>query len=231
MNLNLWHRVACLALLLPVLAASGCTGTDVLTPTAGNVKIEIDVTDIPADYRFETARFWLQQITIRPADDGANAALGQYSIGLLQNRATINFDLEAPHETSLTLHAGTYRIEEIVINNIRFRDTDPIPEPPPAICEDYIRDYRSYEAGGATMRDLGDTGLFTILGSEENVVRLEFDWTVFTEAILEGWLCLSGFECPPDEDFCVPPRQVPFGEYFDETLFNSYVPDFLTIID
>jgi hypothetical protein len=229
MNLNLWHRVACLALLLPVFAASGCTGTDVLTPTAGNVKIEIDVTNIPDDYRFETARFWLRQITIRPVDEGANAALGQYSISVLQSRATINFDLEAPYENFLTLHTGTYRLEEMVINNIRFRDSDPLPEPPPATCDEYIREYRSYEGGGATMREFGEDTLITVLGTEENVVRIEFDWAVFTEAIQAGWLCMSGFDCPPDEDFCVPPRQVPFGEFFDETLFNSYVQDFLSV--
>jgi len=222
MNLNLWHRVACLALLLPVLAASGCTGTDVLTPTAGNVKIEIDVSNVPEGFRFETARFRIDQITMRPVDEGANAALGTYPIGLIQDLITINFDLAAPKEALLTLHTGTYRLEEITISSINFRDLDDPPDPLPAACEDYFRRYRSGTTGGIGIREFDSDILITVLGTEDNLVRIVFDWAVFVEAMQAAWPCEL---CAAEWDEC---DSGDFGD-FNESTFNNYVPDFLSV--
>ena len=222
MNLNHWHRIACMALLLPVLAASGCTGTDVLTPTTGPVIFEVDVVNVPEGYRFETARIRINQVFVRPADEGASTALGQYPVGILPSFLTINFNVEEPLTRDAALHAGTYRIESLFLNNINFRDTDPIPDPPPATCAEYIRTYRSGEFG-AVITNFGGDVLITVSGTEETTVSVVIDWGLLTEAIQNSWLCDQWF-CG-DDDWCL----IDFDWGFDEGIFNSLAPGFLEI--
>jgi hypothetical protein len=244
MNLNHWHRVACLALLLPVMAASGCTGSDVLTPTTGNVRIEVAVDNVPGDFRFDTARFRIRQIIVRPTDPAADAVLGDEPIGVLQSGVTLNFDITEPNVTVLPLADGTYRLQEIIINSIKIEDDDRhpcnyAPFPPPCedarcacedvSCDDYISLYRSGDSGAVSISNFGRDILIHVEGGVETVVRVVIDWGVFLEALQASWPCTEICVDPPydpDDVFC--PGD-PFGSVFMEGTFNQFAPDFLTV--
>jgi hypothetical protein len=247
MRLNHWYRVACLALILPVLFAAGCTGTDVLNPTTGNVRFELNVVDVPVDFRFDTARFRIRQITVRPVDAGADAVLGADAIGLMREAQTLNFDIGEPVVRFLPLGTGSYRLEAITISNINFRDLDahPCTVPPyPAPCDllfppedllcscdgvaagDYIDRYRSTDNdGGVYIGDFAEPIIFHIDSGDENPLVLSFHWDQLLLAIQDAWAYLEDYQCDPVEPYCL----LSFGNGFNEATFSSHASEFLSI--
>jgi hypothetical protein len=250
MNLNHWHRVACLALLLPILTASGCTGTDVLTPTTATVGFALEVDNVPPDFRFETSRFRIRQITVRPVDANADAVLGAGQIGLMRESLTLNFNITESKVSLLPLATGTYRLESIIVSNFNFHDLqmhpcthapypdrcieDPPLEPTELLlcsCEDvtaaeYIPWYHSTDTdGGAYIGDFPQPILFHVDSGSENSLVFLFHWDALLEALQDSWNTNPYGQCDPVEPWCL----IDFGPGFNTATFSDHVPDFLSI--
>jgi hypothetical protein len=228
MNLNLRHRAVCSALLLLLIGASGCTNSDILTPTTDTVTVEVDVSNVPVEFRFDTSRFRVRQIVVSPADPSAEAVLGTERLGFMQETFTLNYNVLEPVVRTFPLATGTYRLDQIIINNINFRDLEapPDPAPPDVTCADYIAEYRSRDDGVATITNFGRDILIDIRSGEDNFFRITVDWAVFTEALQTAWACQQGFLCDPGEIWCL---VEPFGLGFNESTFNDFAPDIVTI--
>ena len=72
-------------ILLPILAATGCTGTDVITAGNGTVRFEPVITNVVNGSRFEGLFITLNQVTLRPVDPAANAVVGSLDLALVSS--------------------------------------------------------------------------------------------------------------------------------------------------
>lgn len=225
MNLKNWNHAARLALLLPLIAAAGCTGSDVLTPNTGNFSLQMEIVNIPVDYRFgdndrDRAKFTVLQIGLRPADPNAAAVLGQTlgeanTLNLLRSPIGVNHDVSPKviwdeanllQDSPPPLTTGTWILEEVIIARIDFIDRD---ETDPATCHSYINEYDSSMNDEITLNDFSPEIRFSIEGGADNQYSLIIDWGALTQALQESWPC---YQCA--EPWCIIPYNFGIGFEF-----------------
>jgi hypothetical protein len=209
MDLKNWNYVACLALLLPIIAAAGCTGSDVLTPRTGSFMLQVESVNIPEGYRFgdgdrDRARFTILQIELRPSDPNAAAVLGEElgeenTLNLLRSPVSINHDVSPKFiwdENNILQNAppplttGRWILDRIVIERLQFRDRD---ETDPSTCFSYIDEYETVSDDGTiTFQDFSPAITFDIDADSPNQYSLVVDWGALTTALQESWPCYPG---------------------------------------
>ena len=75
------------ATLLPLVAAGGCTGTDLLTPGNGNFTTNMELENTGGrftDNPFDSSLMKFRQMEVRPTDPQADAVTGPNNLGLLR---------------------------------------------------------------------------------------------------------------------------------------------------
>lgn len=181
-------------ILLPVLAATGCTGTDVLTPGNGTVQFEVSVTNLNDSARFESISFTVKQVALRPLDPDADAALGPRDLALIQTDLTFNLAGTLFAGPAVPIPSGSYVVERLDLSSIRVRDSDgtgapdtcasyldeiPVPSPPQSPDINY-------------QRETGDIDeVVTVNPNTLNTVNLVVDADRFIEALVSAWRCTS----------------------------------------
>jgi hypothetical protein len=234
MNLKNWNHVARLALLLPLIAAAGCTGSDVLTPQTGSFRLQVEIVNVPPGYRFgdgdsDRARFRMLQIEVRPDDPNAAAVLGEDNMFLLRTPVGINYDVtpktiwtpdSSPPGFPPPMSTGTWRIMSVEIDLFNFRDAEaPLSED---TCADFIERYRTDEFDGSIfLQNFDQDFRFSIEHDADNSYSLIIDWGAFMEAFQEAWPC-DQF-CPSGDAWCLQDFAA-----FRRDIFGDSVPDFLT---
>ncbi len=235
MNLKNWNHVARLALLLPLIAAAGCTGSDVLTPQTGSFGLQVEIVNVPPNYRFgngdlnDRARFRILQIQVRPDDPNAAAVLGDENMSLLRTPVGINYDVTpktiwvpdaSPPEFPPPLTTGTWRVVNIEIGVFNFNDGG---VPPSAdTCADYITRYRTNEDDGSLfLEDYGEDFRFAIVEGAENRYSLIIDWGLLHDALVEAWPCSQ--VCSGGAPWCLEDFLL-----FRSDIFASRASDFLS---
>lgn len=137
MTWNATRAVMALGALLGILSTPGCTGSEVLAPSTGNVILNV-AADPPAIGRYETVRIDVTQIGVRPQDPLADAALGVEPLALVTSATSIN--VAQPVDAllgSVPLSDGAYRVT--VVKVAAFRLTDQNPNPSGSCLESIIR--------------------------------------------------------------------------------------------
>lgn len=250
--------------LLPLLLAAGCTGTDVLKPTTGNLKVSVEVVNIDPDGPFtddpvgdplnaipaDTGFIQVQQVTMRPTNPDADAALG-LNLGVLRRPLEQSYTSPGADETSFDLTSATYRLAVVRLKEIFFYNSGPRnpgalfadvrPEhidPNNPRCIDFVRVF-----GSEDLLDLSDFGGEILISTEADTpaeLKIIIDGEAFLDAYTESWSCNPSqcrdganvlSNCPAEYDPNDPATfscQC-FATVFNAVAFRNRVGEFLTI--
>jgi hypothetical protein len=115
MRSNHWRFGLMLAVVLPILAAGSCTGSDPIAPQTQQLTISAGM--VNPDPVYDVLAFQVDRIIVMPTDPEANQSVDSAGINLL------SFPIEyfsvgdnAPSQLALT--NGTYEMDPIILNNI-----------------------------------------------------------------------------------------------------------------
>jgi hypothetical protein len=219
MRLNGWRIGVLLAALSPVILATGCTGSDVLTPGTGNHQTRVVPENAGGrfvDSEFDAARLSLRQIEARPTNPQADAVLGPSNFGLLRQPANTNFVTGQALEVTIPLTSGSYRLERILVNKIQLNDVDDLTvpglsDPINPTCHDFIKrisflsNQDQVEILGS---DLDDDVIFGLDAAQPGSLTVRVDYPGYLAALIAAIDC-SSCSCPglyePDDipRFCM----------------------------
>lgn len=196
-------RIAGTVLLVAVVLATGCTGSDPLRPNTNGFTVNV-VVDNPST-RFDLAQFFVEQIDIRSVDPaGSGVTTAPFGlVGPTSERMLIDFNAAPQASLTKSLGNGTYRIEQIQLSSILLRDSDP-----PAsnmTCEEFITNYPTQPSGGgrAELFDLGQDVMFTVDNTQSNQLTIRIDGQAFLAAYQAGWFCLTSASPFCNADWCL----------------------------
>lgn len=192
-----WRIGNLLVLLLPVILAAGCTNSDPLNPTTQNFTVQVLVDTTGA--RFELGLFQVNQISVRPIDPDADAALGNAPIGLLREPFQFLYGVDTELNVDLPLNNGVYRIDSVRMNPITFIDDDaPLSED---TCQDFVAAW--FTSTDIVFDDLGGQSLFTIGNDSSNSLIFRVNGAAFEQAYTGAFNCLQGPQCPGGVAWCL----------------------------
>lgn len=225
--MKLAKKAALLACVLPIWAASGCTGTDVLS--TGNTAFTVEVDIVNPITRHESSFFTISAINLRPNGVAGEAALGAAPIGILarqEDLLTVNLNnLSEFVPTTIRLSTGSYRISRIELSGFTFRDLQsPIPAPN---CTE-LRQYPSVAPVPIFAEQLGNPNL-TVTAGGTSSVTIVIDGAALVDAFEAAFDCnalslAGGSVCCPTR--CGPPC-IPSSQ-FRPSLFAAAAPTFIT---
>lgn len=200
MSLNRSRNAVLAAFLATVLAAAGCTGTEVLVPAREDLNIQVNLVN-NTETRFESAYFEIRQIALRPVDPDADSSLAADALGALLRTMNISYAQEGPVTATTSVSAGTYRVTAVSVGSISFIDDDgPVSEDS---CEDYITDW-GQPNDLALFTDFGGEVFVTVEHGAENLLEFTVDGAALEAAFLDSWLCAQTFLCSPiTEPWCL----------------------------
>lgn len=207
-------------ILLPILAAAGCTGTDVITAGNGTVTFQAGVTNAVNAARFEGIFFTLNQVALRPLDPNADAALGPKNLALVQTDLVFNLagDLSGFGSPDVPIPAGSYVVERLEIEAIRATDVDGTGSP--ASCAEYVASFPP-TSGLIVYQDGAELNVVVeIDANTSNVVRLTIDVDEFLKALASAWACRSS-NCPGGAAWCL-------GTSFRSTRFKLFTDNYFS---
>jgi len=214
MSSNRSRTVVLTLFLATLLAAAGCTGTEVLVAGQENLNIQMDL--VNTDTRFESAYFEIRQIALRPLDEDADIALEANAIGSLRT------SLEASYSTTQTLRAtaslgvGTYQLTSVIIAAIAYSDLDPPTST--ATCQEYVSRWNQPNTP-VTITNFGGDVFVTIENGGDNLLLLTVDGVALKDAFLNSWTCAQLWSCVPYAPWCL--------RTFLPATFAAQAPDFL----
>lgn len=196
-----------LTVVLVLLSAAGCAGTDVLNSSGATLLVSISATNISTE--FESTQFTVNQVTLRPADSNANNALGQVDIGLLEASLVIDA-LNSPSDgTASPITFGTYRVESVQIGQLFLLDADP--PVGQATCEEYLTIYctgplgqgcNGFTGNTLMLNDFGQDVFVTIGPGEEATLDISIDVGALTTAFVDAHVCTQA-GCPGNAPWCI----------------------------
>lgn len=196
---NLRTAVLVGTILLPLLAASGCTGTDVITAGNGSVRFDVTLTNVNNAARFEILRFTVTQIALRPADPDASAVLGPLDLALLTGSLTVDTTGQFFGSKDVPIPAGNYVLEAFTLNAVTATDNDGTGSP--ATCAEWMDVFPSTSPLPGAFTYFDGTDLDVVLTMDPNtanVINLTVDVDVFIEELAEAWRCRPRSTCLPD---------------------------------
>ena len=207
--------------MLPILFAAGCTGTDVLKPTTGNLRVTLELVNVDPDGPFtddpvgdpqnfvlgDIGFIQMAQITLRPVNPEADAALGTLPIGVLRRPLELLYNSAGINAEGLSLTSNTYRLSAVRLFEIFFANrsdgmggTDVRPEhidPDNPTCTDFVRSFDS-----STNIDLTDFGGDVLISTDTDApaeLTIMIDAQAFVEAYTEAFNC-NPCSCPAAYD-------------------------------
>lgn len=198
MSPNRSRNAVLTAFLVTLLAAAGCTGTEVLVPAQETLNVEVDL--VNTDTRFESAYFEIRQISLRPLDPDADASLSADAIG------TLRVSLEGSYSTTTTLNAtaslglGTYQVTSVIFAAIAYNDLDPPTST--ATCQEYVSRWNQPNTP-VIITDFGEDIFVTVANDGTNLLMLTVDGAALETAFLNSWTCAQQWACVPFAPWCL----------------------------
>jgi len=125
------ERVIAWAAAVIVLAAGGCTNSEIVGTSTGAIRLTVEAQGGAG--RYDLGILQISQILVRPADDNAQGALGGEPIGLLSrpididlnNPDVVSFLVGAPPESVALLSEGPYEVAETRVEQFTLTDQPP----------------------------------------------------------------------------------------------------------
>jgi hypothetical protein len=215
MRLNGRQIGVLLAALLPVIAAAGCTGSDLLTPGSGNFETRIEFDNIGGrfvDDPFDRALVSFRQMEVRPWPSGSQAdeGVGPLNLGLLRTPFRANFVSAQPSSQLIPLTSGSYVLVHININDATFSDVNDLTvaglsDPVNPTCHDFIKSYNpigSQTSIDIFASDLGAEVVRSLDADTPGSLTMRVDFGSLVDALNASTDCAScscpGFYTPND---------------------------------
>jgi hypothetical protein len=209
----LWTRIQTGTLFLVVVAvllAVGCTGSDPLTPQTGELLVALSGTNIGGrfvDSSNDEAVTLVSQFNVRPVDPQASEALGTDDLGLLLSATGLNFVEAATAEAkNRGLTSGVYRVTVLDVNIYLFTDGDPLDldnfsDPISPSCRDFVRSYNP-DLGGSSigLTNFGAEITRTIDFNNPSSITAVFDQQAYLAAIEAAMPCDPNCPCVTNWD-------------------------------
>jgi len=189
MHSNRWRNSAFAALLAVLLVSGGCTGTEKLITGQETLTLEIQLTN-NTDTRFESAFFNVVQVSLRPLDpDAAAALLADGGLGVVRFAEGISYRDTEPHTTSVSLDEGEYQVTSLILGSIQYRDLDPPTST--ATCQEYVSLWNLFTGNppNFTFTDFGEEIFVTVESGGDNRLTLVIDGAALEDAFLNSWTC------------------------------------------
>jgi len=226
------RRGGTLALVATVLALGGCTGSDEIVHSLGNLTVRVEATG--SSGRYDSVTWSVVQFTVQPTNPDVQSSLklgpGEGNTGIRLGAFPVAVEIAGQPQTVVasTLSVGTYQITSLLLSGLYLKDDDGPLDPSSVNCVDR----KSAVPMPDTLRwppndtvEFPESSNLTITpgGTHEVVIRVDLDEVVSrAEAnFLCGTLdrrCLTDVEPPPDA-FCV-----------DATAFRpDLVPNIVTV--
>ena len=184
MRRNHWLKGALLAPIGLILAAAGCTGSEVLAPKSNSFVVEVEV--INTETRFEVNNFQINQLEVRPTDPDADTALQVSGLGMLLRPFQMSYRNNPADQSEGPIPNGEYRVTLMRINPIRFNDLLDPPASAPS-CAEYVRTWSYTDTVFVT--DFGEEVTFRVRNGASNRIKLVVDGAAFLRAFQESWTC------------------------------------------
>jgi hypothetical protein len=198
MSSNRSRNAVLTAFLVTLLAAAGCTGTEVLV--AGQETLNVEVELVNTETRFESAYFEIRQLSLRPLDPDADASLSADAIGVLRISLEASYGNPQTLSATASLGVGTYQVTSVVLAAIAYNDLDP-----PAstdTCQEYVSRWNQPNTP-IIITDFGEDIFITIENDGTNSLALTVDGAALENAFLNSWTCAQQFACVPFAPWCL----------------------------
>ena len=210
-----WMRLGgLLALMTPLVLASGCTGSEVLNPTSGDIVLSLELVNnqpgpftddpvgdppnlIPADLAYSL----MTQTMFRPTLADSDAALGPNDLGLLAQPFEANFNfVEGLQATARLTHQG-YELSTVVLTEIFLWDrsdgnggNDVKPQyfddPLNPTCNDFVRFFLNDSSDQIQLIDFGGPVYLNAQGAG-TPFKIKLDVEAFIDAFVDAHQCNS----------------------------------------
>jgi hypothetical protein len=187
-----------------ILLVAGCTGSDPLTPSNGEIRVAAVGAKIGGrfvDSPDDTALTSVRRINVRPTDPQASDALGPDDLGLLPRPFSLNFINRTGGADDRPLTSGTYELTTIDVQSYTFEDVDPVDpndfaDPNNPTCDDFVRRYGFISASGVglNLSDFGQDVLRSVSFESPSSLIVIFDEQAFVDAIAVSMPCSD--QCP-----------------------------------
>jgi hypothetical protein len=192
MSSNPLRKAVLTAVLAAVLVAAGCTGTEVLQSGGETLTVELEL--VNPDTRFESAYFEIRQISLRPLDPDADAALQADAIGALRLSMEVSYRDTQTLQATASLGEGVYQVTSVVLGAIAYTDLDGVG--PNTSCQTYVASWQQPNRA-LIITDFGEDVFVTVEAGGDNTLRLIVDGAALSAAFLDSWLCNSFPACQP----------------------------------
>jgi hypothetical protein len=192
MSSNPLRKAVLTAVLAALLVAASCTGTEVLQSGLETLTVELEL--VNAETRFESAYFEIRQVSLRPVDPDADAALQADAIGALQFTMEVSYSGAQTLQATAFLGQGVYQVTSVVLGAIAYTDLDGVG--PNTSCQTYVSRWQQPNRA-LIITDFGEDVFVTIEPGGDNTLRLTIDGSAFTAAFLDSWICNTFPACVP----------------------------------
>ena len=188
-----WRSAIVTGLLLSTCLA--CSSSDPIE--SGNVNVPVVVSTAPAYAgQYQWARMQLDQITLRPVDDQANAYL-QIPLGLIRSFGQMDARATTSIAVATTpLRAGSYRLESLRIGAINLNIANTAPTASVVTCSQG-GELEQARVGTAVILDFTNPPVLQILQDGTTQVTLQIDGPAFVNMLLnQPFQCGGVFPTP-----------------------------------
>ena len=188
-----WRPAIVTGLLLSTCLA--CSSSDPIE--SGNVNVPVVVSTAPAYAgQYQWARMQLDQITLRPVDDQANAYL-QIPLGLIRSFGQMDARATTSIAVATTpLRAGSYRLESLRIGAINLNIANTAPTASVVTCSQG-GELEQARVGTAIILDFANPPILQILQDGTTQVTLQMDGPAFVNMLLnQPFQCGGVFPTP-----------------------------------
>ena len=221
-------RLGLLALLVLLAVTAACTNSEQLSSGVAPVPIRIMV--VNSETRFDRALFDFTQVSVRPLDPDASAALGTDPLWMMKTTGdgAILIDLNSgdnQYETESQLTVGRYEVQSVAFSLLEFEDGLRLGN---ATCAEYVTDYPSI-SGPVLLFDFGEPVVFEVTLGSDNQLTMVIDGAALVSAFEDSWRCFQGAPIcgffPPVPDWCLWPND---PSAFDDFTFAEQASTFLS---
>jgi len=200
-----------LGLTILLLAGAGlqCTNSDVLSPAPGQLKLSVQVSPAGSS-KYELGSVDLVQLTFRPQDPVADAALGAQPYSLVSSPVRIDLTTSTPFQvSSVGVKPGVYRVVTVRIQGPIAQDFNFTPNPPEGTpCVDKVLAREGVDGKlpppeilpAQVNVPIDVTGFdpaptFELVGAEQTTLTLTLDGTAFFTLFQDAFTCRENGSC------------------------------------
>jgi len=200
--MRIHSRLASVALLLPLLAAMGCSDNTVIAPGNGHLSAELvlDPAVGPRDASkppFLWARADVSSVTFNANDPAWKISLGPFPLRIVGQTTEANLAIEDTQVLgTITITDGTYKLEKVFISKFELNTANEPPIPGVARCANGAPEFAELLISGNSSDERGivpsNQPVFEVRSDTPRVLLLTMDGAALTAVLESHIICTPG---------------------------------------